>query len=331
MDRESIVKTLSVVDKFDATASPFVALRLADAKIYRSSSFGFLASKNMVVDKDSVFVSLTHLHDCLKAMPEDEIEFGLDGGVLFVKSINSAFESKLRVHTIPATEAAKAGMKHHAMGKFSAVLKPGLFSGFNSKPFAVAAPPLLVEGRLLLSTPHGIVMWQGPDALKDVKMHPRESFLRFISSGVDEIYLTDTDYWGATNGSLVMFLSGHNLGTELHQAYAVAGDKVADLPAARLVTALGAAAVLCDSQRKVEIGPDKGVVTRNGFGNLQEFALGPQKGWTPFSIFGQTARLVHDALQQASGDVATLSALSGMSYPTMRLSRGAWEVSFKIF
>jgi len=332
VDKSTIIQTLFAVDKFDATASPFIALCLANANVYRSSSFGFISSKGMIVDKTSVFVSLGHLYDCLKAMPEDKVELEVDAtGVLCVRSIESPFESELRVHTLPASEIAKAGMKRHELGKFSAVLKPELFQGFNSKPFPVAAPPILLNGKLLLSTPYGIVMWQGPPALSDVKLHPRDSFLRFISGGVEEVYITDTGYWGASNGPLISFLSGHNLSTNLHQAYNIPGEKVAEFPAKRLVAVLAAAASLCDSSKKVEITPDKGVVTYNSFGNPQEFHLGPQKGWTAFAVFAQAAKLVADALAQTNEEIAVLYRVEQKSYPTMRLTRGPWEVNFKIF
>lgn len=332
MEKETILKSLSAVEKFDETGSPFIALRLTDGKVYRSSSFGFIANKDMAVDKASVYVSLAHLYACLKAMPEDKVELGLDAnGGLLVRSIESPFESALRVHTLPPTEVAKAGMKRHDLGKFSGVLKPEIFRGLNVRAFPIVAPPLLHSGKLLLSTPHGIIMWQGPDALRDVKLHPRTDFLRFISGGVEEVYLTDTGYWGATNGSLLMFLGGHNLSTHLHQAYDIPGEKVAEFPAARLVSVLGAAASLCDPARKVEINPDKGIVTRNSFGNLQEFAVGPQKGWDAFSIFAQTAKLIFDALSQTNEEVVTLSRVDQKSFPTVRFTRGPWAVNVKSF
>lgn len=331
VNKENILKTLATVDKFDAQASPFIALRLNDAKVYRSSSFGFVASKDMIVDKTSVFVSLNHLHECLKAMPEDKVELELDTqGCLLVKSIESPFDSELRVHTIPPGEVALRGMKQHALGKFSGILKPEAFRGFNSKSFPVAAPPLLVNGKLLLSTPYGIIMWQGPDALAGVKLHPRESFLKFVSGGIEEVYLTDTGYWGASNGPLLIFLSGHNLSANLHDTYNVPGEKVTEFPAKRLVEVLGAAASLCDTSKKVEFDPNKGIVTRNAFGNPQEFSVGPQKGWDAFSIFGQAAKLLYDALSQTNEEIAVLYRVE-QSYPTMRLTRGPWEVNFKIF
>ena len=332
VNKENILKTLSAVDKFDITASPFIALRLSDASVYLSSQFGFIASKDMHVDHTSVFVSLGHLYDCLKAMPEDKVELELDpNGILLVRSIESPFESELRVHTIPSTEVARAGMKRHELGKVAGNLKPEAFRGFNSKPFQVEAPPLIVDGKILLSTPHGIIMWQGPDELRGLKLHPRASFLRFVSGGIEGVSLTDTGYWGASNGPLIMYLSGHNLSSNLHQAYNIPGEKVAEFPAHRLVSVLGGAATLCDASKKVAITPDKGVVTYNSFGNPQEFHVGPQKGWNAFSIFGPAAKLIFDALSQTNEELAVLYRVEQKSYPTMRLTRGPWEVNFKVF
>jgi hypothetical protein len=330
-DKETILKTLSTVDRFDNTASPFIALGLNDAKIYRSSSFGFIANKNMIIDKDSVFVSLDHLHNCLKAMPEERVELSLcPNGVLLVKSTGTPFESDLRVHTIPQADIAKTGMKRHELGKFTGILKPEVFKGLNVKPFPIVGQPLLQAGKLLLSTPHGIIMWQGPDALKGIKINPRDSFLRFISNPIEEIYLTETNYWGATNGPLVVFLSSHGLSPNLHQVYNVPGTKITEFPAQRLVSVLGAAAGLCDTSKKVEIHPDKGVVTRNNLGNLQEFRVGPQKGWDAFSIMGQTAKLAYDIFSQTNEETIVLSKVE-QSFPTMRLTRGCWEFNFKVF
>lgn len=331
MDKELILKTLAVVDKFDTSASPFVALRLTDAKVYRSSSFGFIMSKEMLVDRNSAYVSIDHLTDCLRAMPEDKVELALDQtSAVLVKSIDSQFDSELRVHTMPAADVAKSGMKSHNLGNYTGTLKPEVFRGFNVRPFAVASPPLISGGKILLSCTNAIVMWQGPDALAGLKMHPRESFLRFISGGIEEVSLTDTGYWGATNGPLVMFISGHNTSSNLHAAYNVPGTPVAEFPAARLVAALGAAAKLTDNQKKVEIHPDKGVVARNSYGDAQTFGLGGQVGWSAFSLFGQAAKIIYDALSQTNEEIAVLSKVE-QSFPTMRLTRGPWEVNFKVF
>jgi len=120
------------------------------------------------------------------------------------------------------------------------------------------------------------------------------------------------------------------LSTNLHTAYNTPGEKIAEFPANRLVSVLGAAASLCDSSKKVEFDPAKGIVTRNNFGNPQEFSVGPQKGWTAFSIFGQAAKLIYDALSQTNEEIAVLYRVE-QSYPTYRLTRGPWEVNFKIF
>lgn len=332
VDKKAILESLSAADDFDAAASPFIAMRLENGSLYRSSSIGFISTQGMMVDDDCVFVSLAHFYDCMKAMPEDKVELALEPGSkvpsLLVKSIESNYNSELRVRTVPKEESC---LKSHDLGIVCEVIDPKLFKGFNAKAFKIAAPPFMIAGKILISTQHGIAMWQGPAALQSIKLHPRDSFLKFLNPGVRDIFLTDKGFWGASTGSLVMFQSSHNLSANLHQTYNVPGEKVAEFPAYRLTQVLAAAADLCDSSKNVRFDPAKGIVSHNQYGNPQEFGLGPQKGWTGFSVFWQSAKLIHDALSQADDETAVLYRVDVHSYPTMRLTRGPWEVNFKVF
>jgi len=331
MDKKALLETLHLVAGFDPTASPFIAINLApQPQVYRSSSFGFVSSKSMLIGKDSVFVSHGHIYDCLRAMPEDKVELSLgDGGVLVLRSVESAFTSELRVRTVPVEDSC---LKSHDIGAVGLSLRPEAFKGFNAKPFAVASPPLLQDGRILLSTAPGVVMWQGPDALRAAKLHPRDGFLRFIGGGADEVFVTDKGYWGASMGPLVAFVSGHSLSPHLHQVYSVPGEAFAEFPAARLMEVLSAAASLCDPSRKVVFDPKRGVVAWNQYGNPQEFSLGaPQDGWEPFGIQWQAAKLVHDALGQSGEALVTLERVAAGNLPTVRFRRGNWDANVKVF
>ena len=152
MDKKALLDTLHAVADFDPTASPFMAINLAtQPQVYRSSSFGFIANKNMLIDKGTVFVSHAHLYNCLRAMPENKVELTLDpGGILLAKSIESAFTSELRVRTVPIEESC---LKNHDIGVVTATMRPEVFKGFNIKALNIATPPLLQDGKILALDP----------------------------------------------------------------------------------------------------------------------------------------------------------------------------------
>jgi hypothetical protein len=327
VDKAEILKTLRTIANFDEEASPFTALSLSNAKFYRSSAFGYIMSKNTVVDASSVYVSVSHLQDCLRAMPEEKLELALDNKTVVIKSIAAAFKSELRVHTV---EVQNAGLKKHTIGNIKTTLSPDIFKGFDIKPFDVAAAPLVREGRLLVVTPHGTVIWTGPESLKalNVQSNPRVNFLRFIGNGCENIIITDNGYWGALGTDLVSFISGHNIAPHLFQLYDVKTETLATVPADRLVEVLKAAAGLCDAGRKVEINPKEGVTAEDAFGNVSKFGLGDIEGLPQATIPPQSAKLIVDALSQTSEENAVLYWVEQKN-PLLRVTRGSFEVNIK--
>ena len=328
VDKVEILKTLRTIANFDDEASPFAALSLSNAKFYRSSAFGYIMSKNAVVDASSVYVSISHLQDCLRAMPEEKLELALDNKTVVVKSIAAAFQSELRVHTV---DVQNAGLKKHPVSNIKTTLSPDIFKGFDIKPFDVAAAPLLREGRLLVVTPFGAVIWTGPESLKvlNVQSNPRENFLRFVSAGCESILITDNGYWGAVGSDLVSFISGHNIAPHLFQLFDVDAEPLATVPANRLVEALKAAAGLCDAGRKVEIKPKEGVTAEDAFGNVSKFGLGDVAGLPQATLPPQSAKLIVDALSQTSEENAVLYWIDQKN-PVLRVTRGSFEVNIKI-
>jgi hypothetical protein len=332
IDKGDLLKLLRTVATFDTNASPYVAIQLVDdglPRFYRSSNFGFIQSKDFGVTKQT-YISLSHFQDCLKVLGEEKVQIALDAnGIVKIYSTDNTFESELRIHTVPATQA---GLKHHDIGDIKMRLEPLALAGINTSPFKVATPPVLVNGKLMLATANGIVMWQGPDTLRTIQLQPRDAFLRLVagSSAVEELVLTEKGYWGVVIAGLLFFISGHNIGRPLFDVYNVPGVELARLPAQRLVFALGAAAALCSDNDRVELDPVDGVMTRDKFGNDSKFSLGAATGWTKFATFGKTAKTLVDALSQSKDEEAVLEKLTS-THPTMRLRRGNFEVSFKVF
>jgi hypothetical protein len=149
---------------------------------------------------------------------------------------------------------------------------------------------------------------------------------------VDELVLTANGYWGATIGDLMTYTKGHILGRQLFDTYDVPGVEVAQLPAERLLTCLRAAVSLLDETDRIDIDPKLGVIAKGNFGNNRN-SLGETGDWAKFGIQAKTAKVVIDAISQASGDYATLESTSAGSGPssTMRVTRGSFSVNFRSF
>jgi hypothetical protein len=333
LSKNDLLKTLRSLSEFDTNASPFVAVQLVEnslPRFFRSSINGQIMSSDFdLLKTGNTYVSLSHFKDCLKVLPEEKIELSLDpNGILKISSLDNTFDSEIRVHTVPVTQA---GLKAHDLGGVATRLGANTFLGCDTSPFAAASPPMLVNGRLFISTKFGAVMWNGPDWLRAVQLQPREPFLKLITgnSAVEDLFLTEKGYWGTAIAGMVIFSYGHLLGRELFDAYAAPGVELTRFPAARLVQALHAAAGLCDDQDKVEIRPKEGIVVRDKFGNDSRFSLGGSDGWQKFTAFGRTMKTIADALSQAADEEAVLLDIPSFTNPTKRLQRGPWSVSFK--
>lgn len=330
IDKAELLKTLRAVEKFDTNASPYVAVMLPDDAaplFYRSSAFGFIQSKDFG-GSAVTNVSLSHLKDCLNVLREDKVEVTTDlNGVLKIASTDNTFDSELRVHTVTPAQAA---LKVHDVGDITIRFESTVFQGIDTTPFKTKTPPVLANGRLMLATSDAVVIWDGPDSLKQATSQPRDSFLRAAAgnAAVEQVVLTAKNYWGVVVNGLVLFNYGHTLGRELFDVYAVPSSELVKLPADRLIYALRAAAGLVGDKDRVEIDPKNGVTARNRFGSEAKFSLGGTTGWNKFGIFGGTAQAIVDALSQSKDEEAVLSSVP-MIHPTLRLRRGPFEVNFK--
>jgi hypothetical protein len=329
LNKSELLKTLRAIMGFDVNASPFAALELKSDEpcFYRSSHTGFIQSKNYG-SGNHTHILLSHLRDSLQVLKDEAVELSLDGsGVLKLSSTDNVYESEIRVHTV---RPEQAGLKTHNIGDIVHRLPAHVFQDFDARPFICAAQPTLIDGRIMMPTQSGIVVWQGPQDLIPLSLYPRETMLKFISSSqnLEKVVVSSKGYWGAVAGGLISFISGHTTGDTLYKSYNVSGKPLDTLPAERLIVSLEAAAGMC-GDNKIEIDPLLGVVTRDTTGNQSRFAFGSHQGWSKFAITGRTAKVIADALRQSSDtDTALVYVPTNQS---MRLVRGNWQVNFRTF
>jgi hypothetical protein len=326
VDKVELLKILRAINAFDY-GSPFIGVYVDEPlTFYRSSPFGFIQSVDRSIAVNPTYVSLTQLQERLRILPEECVEIDTDpSGVLVISSIDNTFFNELRVHTVAA---AAAGMKEHAIGNVGARLDPKLFAGFNAKPFQVVSNPFLKKGKIMLPTVNGIVTWQGPTELEKLSIQPRDTFLKFLSSGVEEIYITDKGYWGAKTDKLLVFLGAHTGSDLLFNTYDVVGTKLATFPAKRLLQALHSASSIVTGN--ITMKADE-IVTKDAQGSVCRFGVGGAGAVIPFNIFSKAAKLIVDALEQATDEEVTLYSITVGGHSTMRLERGNWSCSFKTF
>jgi hypothetical protein len=334
--KNDLLKPLKALSTFDPKGAPYIAVQLIDGHkplFCRTNNDGIIQSKEYGL-YPTTYVSLGHLTNVLKACPEDSVELSTDDrGVMRMYGTSGVNEnSETHVHTVSEKQAA---MKLHDIGPRMVVLDSTTFAGLDIKPFQLVTNPVIADGKLMLSTSKGaVVMWKS-DLLSSqpIKMSPREPFLRMVcGQEVDELVLTQKGYWGASIGDLAVYTRGHVLGRQLFDSYNVPGTEIAKFPAERLLVCLNAAVDLLDETDRIDIDPKLGVVAKGNFGDNRN-SLGETGDWAKFGVQAKTAKVVIDALSQAGDDYAMLEMTSGGTGPssTMRLTRGAFSVSFRSF
>ena len=328
LNKSELLKTLKSIFGFDVSASPYAALQLnADGPcFYRSSLTGFIQSKDYGTSV-TTHILLSHLRDSLQVLRDEAVELSLDkNGVLKISSTDTVYESEIRVHTV---RAEQAGLKYHQIGDIVYRIPPHIFQDFDARPFTCAAQPTLVDGRIMIPTQSGIVVWSGPGELKSLQLFPRESILKFISAAntLERVVVSSKGYWGVAANGLISFISGHTTGATLYQSYNHPGKTLGTLPAERLMVALESAQNMC-GENKIDVCPTQGITTKDTTGNQSKFAIGQHTGWDRFSITGKTAGTIVNALSQSSEADVVLSQIPNQA---LRLSRGVWEVNFRSF
>jgi hypothetical protein len=333
--KADLLQPLKALAAFDPKGSPYIGVQLGDApQFYRSSANGFIQTKNFGSGK-TTYVSLSNLIDCLRNLPEDAVQLGIDrSGILRIYGTSSdVFESETHVHTV---SEGQAGSKRHDIGETRFDVDRNAFSRINAKAFKTVTPPVLVKGRLMLATDAGAtVMWDGPESIQKLPdLYPRESFLRMVSGDVEvrRITITANGYWGAEIEDMVAYTKGHGIGRQIFDNYAASGTEIARLPAQRLVVGLDAAVGLLEPMERVEVDPKLGILATGRFGDNRN-SLGETGDWPRFAMLAKTAKVISEALSQAVEDEAILYSIA----PTpggstlLRLKRGPFEINFRAY
>ena len=331
--KASLRSLLSQTELIDPLGlSPFVALHLGESDrvhVWRTGAIGYMETDEAPSQGDPgwTFVAYGHLQDCLRVIESDEVEVTLlaHGGVQ-LRSVAGAFDTELRVHTVPRQ---RSGFKVHTPGDSFQVLDPSWLSGLNVKPFTLAVPPIVDGARVVLITTSGAVVWTSPFD-PGIPSSPRESFLKAVSGmGEGMLELTERGFFHARLGGLHIYTAGHQ--TPLLAGAALLGsadDGQVPLPASRLVQALKAACALAAQGTSIQVNPRTGVTTRDSYANPARFSLGEVEPFPPMSLSVKTAKLLADALEQTSDESAMLTTVLGQP-DIFRLTRGSCEVSFK--
>ena len=332
--KSSLKKALSQADNIDpAGLSPFVALHLRGLDhihIHRTSAVGFVETLNAPSFQDPgwVFVSHGHLQSCLKCIESEEVEVSvLSHGGVSVRSVNSVFETELRVHTV---DRSRSGMKVHNPGNQFITLSSEWLSGFDIRPFKVAASPVVHMDKLLILTMSGIVVWTTTYD-PSVPSSPRESFLKTISGMTQGVLeLTENGFYKAVvDGMHVCTLASRSAFPLKDTALADSAPGGVDLPGRRLVQALASALTQVAPNATILLSPKSGVTTIDIYGNPSRFSLGDIPTFNPIHLTPGTAEMLVGALSQTPDEIATLSQPIGRN-DWFRITRGICSVSFRI-
>jgi len=322
-----LLRTVKALGKFDPTGSPYIGIQWGELSplFHRSSDTGFIQSIGFMAGEPLLIVSLSHITSILSNTTADEIDMREDrNGILTLTGTTERGVDELRVHTI---RQSITWAKQHWTGAESVEIPFGGFKGINTAPFDLASPPVLRRNRLMLPTNYGVVIRSNVPV--EAHPYPRESFLRSVSAlPVQRVVLTREGYWAASTDTLRVVVAGHRQGDAMFDTYSGAALPLADLPAERLLQCLKYASDIAAPSSRVTIDPARGVQAIDNFNHINSFTLGDTGSWGALSIKPRTAKVIFDALGQTTEENTNLQQ---MNVDTMRLVRGAWEVSFKVF
>lgn len=329
IDKGDLQKVLRLLSGFDNQACAFLGVQFPQddrPQFHRSSIFGFMQTINFDVTQPHIFASLMNLKDLL-GVSADSMDMAVDFfGKLRLESPDGV---RLQVHSV---RKEVAGFKPHHLGDPSSFRYPGnTFDGFDIRSFKnLTMPPLLENGRLLVATNAGTIIWTA-EALKAIVMQPREAFLRFIAgNGCPELLVSKQGYWLAEKEGLLCAMSGHSTPADMMDVYKHAGTELTRFHAPRLLTSLSNVVYLTSDTESIELNPREGIVCRDKYRNPQVFPHGATTAtWAKASIFGRTAKLIVDALSQTNEEEAVLYSVP-LRNSTYRIVRGSFEVNFGI-
>ena len=289
-------------------ASPYVGLHLGDGQIHvrRTANSGFVETEGAPdpTDPGWVFPGLLHLLECLRYMESDSVDIlRLNTGSLMIRSVNTAFESELRVHTVTR---ANAVFKIHDPGDPYKDVEIAWLRGLDVKRLPLVAAPVIAGTKLVLITNTGTISWD-TEVDPELPAHPREAFLRVLGDTTTGMMtLTTHGYFATCFDGMVFVIAGHQTPLHLPVPSSDGLQRVAAMAAERLVQALRNVSSLAAVGAPITMSPRGGLQTRNTYGQPVRFGLGDLSPFIPFDIYSATAKTVADALDQAKGDEVNL-------------------------
>ena len=311
----SISRALAYTELLDAQAAgPFVGIHLGEpGKIHirRTAPTGYIETEGAPSpeDPDWIFAHLPHLLDVLKYIESEAVDIlRLTSGSLLLRSVNSAFESEMRVHTVSRSHS---GFKVHDPGMSYRVTEVGWLQGLNIKPFVLAMPPIIHGSNILLVTHNGTVLWDtGTDP--GLPSSPRDTFLRALGDVDQGVFtLTQNGYFAACFNDMTFAIAGHQTTFPGAVPSVTGATRMAEVAAERLIYALKSSAALAPQGVPITLTPRGGIITRNQYGQPVRFGLGETGPFMPVDIFERSAKTIAAALDQTQGDMVTIYRTPG--------------------
>jgi hypothetical protein len=287
----------------------FVALHLGDpvrVHLRRTTDRGYIETKDAppLADPDWIYVSLAHLRESLRVIESETVDLvRMNTGVLMLRTVNSVFDTELRVYTVARVHS---GFKAHTPGAEQQRVDTLWLSGLNVKPFTLTMPPVVEGSQIILATAGGTLVWE--TAIDPaLPSSPRASFLQVLAeAGPGEFTLTEGGYYVVEVDGMVFTIAGHGSEYPLPVPVVLGAVRQTEIQADRLVHALTSALALAGDGATITLAPRHGLVTRNQYNQPVRFGLGELDPFLPFDLSLRSAKLIAEALKQAEGEDATL-------------------------
>jgi hypothetical protein len=325
VNKEKLKKTLDRLTAFDQMASPYIGVQFTgdDLLFHRSGPVGFIQSVGYDQQVQPIVVSLKHFALVVSNLQDERVDVVANRGSLRVHSTREGATDDCHVYTLHPEVAWR---KVHLMGNEAVKLTPTAFEGVDIRPFLpLTTPPVLRDGCLVLATNYGIVMRENIPL--NPPLYPRDTFLRAVcGQAVEHVGITEQGYWTARVGSLVLAVSGHNLGEPLFRTYRVPSERIATFEANRLIHALQATANICGTSTLIEWSAEQGLVAGNQVGNSSTFSLIGTGTFPRFHLAATACDMLVNTLKQGNAPEVHLSEVHTT---TLRLERGDWSINFR--
>jgi hypothetical protein len=303
--------------------SPYVGVNLHDdvVSLYRTGVTGFVRTLEgpLPTDKSWVQCSAAHFQECLRLLPEEKVGLDVVNGTLILSQVESAFDTELRVWTVPFD---RAGHKAHKPGDDVESLSTNWLRGADFKSFQFSANAVVIEKTLGIATPAGLVFY-GLETAMASKIWPREAALKALS-GIEpqELVITSNNYYCGIADGIEFAFAGHATGVHIYKdAVDTKATDVCVFPAERLLFALKTAASIAGPTSAVTISHAEGVTVRDAHGNIDKLGVGASATHDTLKISPRSVRTMIDAFEQDSAAEIKLLDL-GTAY---KFTRGPWS------